>query len=82
MRRFARRTDLALTNRHELARSCRVLGRVAGFSDTSIMSISAVRRRPSVVERGLVPEGALVVLVSINPDLGRVDANYLKIQRF
>jgi pyruvate kinase len=35
-----------------------------------------------LVERGLVAEGAPVVLVSINPDLGRVDANYLKIQRF
>ena len=35
-----------------------------------------------LVERGLVPEGGHVVLVSINPDLGRVDANYLKIQRF
>ncbi|MEO8071503.1 MAG: pyruvate kinase, partial [Acidobacteriota bacterium] len=35
-----------------------------------------------LVDRGLVAESALVVLVSITPDLGRVDANYLKIQRF
>jgi hypothetical protein len=34
-----------------------------------------------LVERGLVPEGALVVLASVSADLGRVDANYLKIQR-
>jgi pyruvate kinase len=34
-----------------------------------------------LVDRGLVAEGAVVVLVSINPDLGRADANYLKIQR-
>jgi hypothetical protein len=34
-----------------------------------------------LVERGLVPEGALVVLASISTDLGRSDANYLKIQR-
>jgi pyruvate kinase len=34
-----------------------------------------------LVERGLVPEGALVVLASVSTDLGRVDANYLKIQR-
>src|SRR5437773_10492360 len=30
--------------------------------------------------RGLVEPGAAVVLVSINPDLARTDANYLKIQ--
>jgi pyruvate kinase len=34
-----------------------------------------------LVARGLVPAGASVVLVSINPDLRRADANYLKIQR-
>ena len=34
-----------------------------------------------LVERGFVPDGRSVVLVSINPDLSRTDANYLKIQR-
>ena len=34
-----------------------------------------------LVSRGLVAPGAAVVLVSINPDLTRADANYLKIQR-
>jgi pyruvate kinase len=34
-----------------------------------------------LVARGLVDQGAAVVLISINPDLTRVDANYLKIQR-
>jgi pyruvate kinase len=34
-----------------------------------------------LVARGLVRPGAAVVLVSINPDLSRTDANYLKIQR-
>ena len=34
-----------------------------------------------LVARGLVPSGAAVVLVSINPDLARDDANYLKIKR-
>jgi pyruvate kinase len=34
-----------------------------------------------LVARGLVPSGAAVVLVSINPDLTRDDANYLKIKR-
>jgi pyruvate kinase len=32
--------------------------------------------------RGLVPHGAPAVLVSVNPDLTRADANFLKIQRF
>jgi pyruvate kinase len=34
-----------------------------------------------LVARGLVAEGAAVVLVSISADLTRADANYLKIQR-
>ena len=34
-----------------------------------------------IVARGLVATGAAVVLVSINPNLSRSDANYLKIQR-
>jgi hypothetical protein len=33
------------------------------------------------VARGLVPDGSVVVLVSINTDLTRNDANYLKIQK-
>jgi pyruvate kinase len=37
--------------------------------------------RSQLVARGLVPAGASVVLVSINPDLARPDANYLKIQQ-
>jgi pyruvate kinase len=34
-----------------------------------------------LVARGLVEQGAAVVLISIDPDLSRADANYLKIQR-
>jgi len=34
-----------------------------------------------LVARGLVPAGASVVLVSINVDLARTDANYLKVQK-
>jgi pyruvate kinase len=34
-----------------------------------------------VVARGFVPAGASVVLVSINADLARTDANYLKVQK-
>jgi len=35
-----------------------------------------------LVARGLLPRGAAIVLVSVNPDLTRADANFLKIQRF
>ena len=35
-----------------------------------------------LVARGLLPRGVPVVLVSVNPDLARADANFLKIQRF
>jgi len=34
-----------------------------------------------IVARGLVARGATVVFVSINPDVSRSDANYLKLQR-
>jgi pyruvate kinase len=34
-----------------------------------------------LVSRGFVPAGASVVLVSINADLARTDANYLKVQK-
>jgi len=34
-----------------------------------------------LVSRGLVPAGASVVLISINADLARTDANYLKVQK-
>ena len=34
-----------------------------------------------LVERGLVTAGATAVFVSINPDLSRRDANYIKLQR-
>jgi len=74
---------LALTERDETAR------RLALYWGVYPLASSIVRRVDSVgtligrqlVERGVVPEGALVVLVSISPDLGRMDANYLKIQR-
>ena len=74
---------LALTEHEGMAR------RLALYWGVFPVASSIVHRVDSVgtligrqlVERGLVPEGALVVLVSISPDLGRMDANYLKIQR-
>jgi pyruvate kinase len=42
---------------------------------------SARQLGEQLVTRGLVPEGADVVFVSINPDLSRREANFLKIHR-
>jgi pyruvate kinase len=42
---------------------------------------ASARTGRQLVERGLVTQGAAAVFVSINPDLSRSDANYLKIQR-
>ena len=47
----------------------------------SISPYIASDEREQLVARGLVPAGAAVVLVSINPDLTRDDANYLKLKR-
>src|SRR6185295_497151 len=70
---------LALTNRHELARQLSIhWGVLPVFSEAiDHMDLGGTQIGRKLVERGLVAEGALVVLVSINPDLGRVDANYL-----
>ena len=37
--------------------------------------------RDQLLSRGLAPAGAPVVLVRIHDDIGRTDANYLKIRR-
>jgi hypothetical protein len=42
---------------------------------------ASTRTGAQLVERGLVTSGATAVFVSISADLGRRDANYLKIQR-
>jgi pyruvate kinase len=43
--------------------------------------LAGTRICAELVGRGLAASGRAVVLVSINPDLARTDANYLKIQR-
>jgi pyruvate kinase len=45
------------------------------------LDAASARVGVQLVERGLVAPGAAAVFVSINPDLSRSDANYLKIQR-
>ena len=45
------------------------------------MSTAATRVRESLIERGIVPVGALVVIVSVTPDLVPGPSNFLKLQR-
>jgi pyruvate kinase len=46
------------------------------------VAMSGILIGQELVARGILPRDASVVLVSVNPDLGRNDANFLKIQRF
>ncbi len=75
---------LAVTNRHDMARQLSLHWGVSSiFADhLDAVDLGGAEIGRQLIDRGLVAEGGLVVLVSINPDLGRVDANYLKIQRF
>ena len=74
---------LAMTDRVEMARRLTLYWGVFPVASTIVRKVDSVGTLigRQLVERGLVPEGALVVLASISLDLGRVDANYLKIQR-
>jgi pyruvate kinase len=74
---------MAITETVEMARRLSLLwgvfpvaGRIARQPDSLATSIGR-----QLIECGLVPEGALVVLASISDDLSRVDANYLRIRR-
>jgi len=74
---------LAMTEGAELARRLALYWGVFPVATTIVRKVDSVGTLigRQLVERGLVPEGALVVLASISLDLGRIDANYLKIQR-
>jgi len=74
---------LAMTERVEMARRLSLLWGVFPVASSIVRKVDSVGTLVGrqLVERGLVPEGALVVLASISADLGRGDANYLKIQR-
>jgi pyruvate kinase len=74
---------LAMTDGAEMARRLTLYWGVFPVSSTIVRKVDSVGTLigRQLVERGLVPEGGLVVLASISLDLGRVDGNYLKIQR-
>ncbi len=75
---------IAVTERDDIARQLSLLWGVypvcTGALERVDLAGTLISRQ--LVDGGHVSEGALVVLISITPDLGRVDANYVKIQRF
>ncbi|MBA2305908.1 MAG: pyruvate kinase [Acidobacteria bacterium] len=64
--------------------SARVAGMLALYRGitpviTSIRDFSALERM--LIDRKLVSPGAVVVFISVNPDMTRTDANYLNVQK-
>lgn len=74
---------LAMTDREEMARRLSLYWGVFPVASMLVRKVESVGTMigGQLVQKGLVPHGALVVLVSVTADLGRSDANYLKIQR-
>ena len=74
---------IATTDRDDLARRLSPYWGVLPVCTDIGESVSAAGELvgQQLVARGLVQAGTTVVLVSVNPDLARTDANYLKIQR-
>jgi len=74
---------IAACDREEVARRLSlnwgVVPMCAAIGDNVDAAGASVGRE--LVSRGFVPAGASVVLVSINADLARTDANYLKVQK-
>jgi pyruvate kinase len=75
---------LAMTSRTDMARQLTLFWGVTPVISDALdqVDLGGTEIGRQLIDRGQVAEGAVVVLVSISPDLGRVDANYLKIQRF
>ena len=74
---------LAVTDNVKTARRLSLLWGTYPIASSMVRKVDAVGTMigRQLVERGLVPEAGLVVLANISEDLGRVDGNYLKIQR-
>jgi pyruvate kinase len=73
VRIFAVTPDAALARRFAMSRG--VLPLVAEIDPTGL----AIERQ--LLERNLLPAGSVVVFVSVNADLTRADANFLRIRR-
>jgi pyruvate kinase len=75
---------IATTDRDETARRLQIHWGVVPLRTDIGENVDATGAIVSelLLARGLVRRGSAVVLISINADLTRADANYLKIQRF
>lgn len=73
----------AATDRPEIARHLALVwGVVPVLTDLSgDVDTTAARIGDKLVERGAVPPSAVIVLVSINPDLARGESNFLRLLR-
>jgi pyruvate kinase len=74
---------VAATSRDAVARRVGALWGVAPLLTTTAEDVgqAGLKIAAELVDRALVRPGGTVVLVSVNPDLGRGDANYLKLQK-
>jgi pyruvate kinase len=73
----------AATNQPDIARRLALSwGVVPVLTDLSgDVDTAAARIGEQLAQRGAVPQSAVIVLVSINPDLGSGYANFLKLLR-
>ena len=46
---------------------------------TQIQDLNTLERM--LIERGLIAPGAVIVFISVNPDMSRPDANYVNVQK-
>jgi len=73
---------LAVTRQVDTARRLALYwGVVPVFLDLEDQGPGSASIGQQLVAHGLVASGAAIVLINIDPDLGRADANYLRIQR-
>ena len=74
---------VAVTERHQMARRLMLSwGVVPVIADLSgDVSVVAERLGQELVQRGVVPDGAAIVLVSVTPDLAPGPSNFLKLHR-
>jgi pyruvate kinase len=78
-----RSTIIAATNRDTTARRLNLYWGVVPLTTmiTDDVAQSGVAICEELRVRHLVPQGAVVVLVSVNPDLSRDDANFLRLRK-
>jgi pyruvate kinase len=74
---------IAATEREDVARRLTICRGVVPLCVDIGANVDQARARivDELLSRGLLVQGAVIVIVNISPDMTRTDANYLKIQR-